>query len=234
MFRLKPVKFVVGLAMLPAAWAVTRTLAALFAALPASAEGIPAALWWFAGGFIFWVTLWLVLPRPARTYVLAHELTHAVWGLAMGARVSRLRVRENGGSVNLSKTNVWITLAPYFFPFYTVLVIVALVPLRFFWPDVQRYMPFWIALIGLTWGFHVTFTIAVLQQRQPDVEEHGRLFSWTLIYILNLAGLFVWLLAATRAGWGHWCGHLVTDLFAAYAWAFTAGADLIAKLRHAG
>lgn len=228
---LKPVKLLIGLALLPLAWALTRTLAHLFVSLPSFSAGIPAALWWFAGGFAFWIALWLILPRPARTYVLAHELTHAVWGLAMGARVSKLRVRADGGSVNLTKTNVWITLAPYFFPLYTVLLIVALVPLRFFWPSLQRYEPFWLAMVGLTWGFHVTFTLAVLQQRQPDVEEHGRIFSWTLIYILNLAGLLVWVLAVTRAGFLHWGLEMASGALQAYADAFAAATRGIAWLR---
>lgn len=228
---LKPVKLLIGLALLPLAWALTKTLAHLFASLPSASAGIPAALWWFAGGFVFWIVLWLLLPRPARTYVLAHELTHAVWGLAMGAKVSRLRVRENGGSVNLTKTNVWITLAPYFFPLYTVLLIVALIPLRFLWPDLQRYEPFWLAMVGLTWGFHVTFTLAVLQQHQPDVEEHGRIFSWTLIYILNLLGLLVWILAVTRAGFAHWGFEILSDAAHAYVGALNAAFRGLSLLR---
>jgi hypothetical protein len=67
--------------------------------------------------------MWFFLPHPVKTYVVAHELTHALWGLLCGARVSHLRVSEGGGSVRLSKSNIVITLAPYFFPLYTILVI---------------------------------------------------------------------------------------------------------------
>ena len=198
---MKFVKMLLGLALLPAAFAVAATLGDLLMNLPATSGGIPPGFWWFAGGFAFWIVLWFALPRPARSYVLAHELTHAIWGIAWGATVSKLRVRAEGGSVNLSKTNVWITLAPYFFPLYTLLVILIRLAFRLFVPAAAPYDLFWLALVGLTWGFHVTFTLAVLAQRQPDVQEHGRIFSWTLIFILNAVGLLVWILSVTRGDW---------------------------------
>ncbi len=46
-----------------------------------------------------------------------------VWGLIFGARVGRLDIQPTGGSVHLTKTNTLITLAPYFFPFYTMLLV---------------------------------------------------------------------------------------------------------------
>lgn len=212
----KLLKLLLGIAMLPAAVGITRSLADLLLGLPSRNGGLPLGLWWFIGGFLFWLFVWIALPRPARTYVLAHELTHALWGLAMGARVSRLRVRADGGSVNLTKTNVWITLAPYFFPLYTMLVIAIHLLLRLFWNESTRYEPFWLALVGLTWGFHATFTVAVLTQRQPDVQEHGRIYSWTLIYLLNILGLLVWILAVSHGDWLGTLADLVRHLAAAY------------------
>jgi hypothetical protein len=86
----------------------------------------------------------------------------------------------------VSRNNVWITLAPYFFPFYTFLALVAFVLLRFKW-DMTWYFPFWAGLIGLTWSYHLTFTAMALNLQQPDIKIHGRLFSYVLIYLINLA-----------------------------------------------
>ena len=114
--------------------------------------------------------------------------------MMMGARVSRLRVAKSGGSVTLSKTNVLIGLAPYFFPFYTMCTIAAHAALSLFM-DMAAYEPFWLALIGLTWAFHLTFTATTLMQHQPDIAEHGRVFSYALIYLLNVAGISLWIVA---------------------------------------
>lgn len=223
-------KFFIGLALIPAAVAVTKTSLDLFLALPVTTTGgHHDKLWWFTGGFIFWLILWFTLPRPARTYVLAHELTHALWGNFFGGSWSKLRVTEHGGSVNLTKTNVWITLAPYFFPFYTILVILLHLLLRLF-TDTTHYEPFWLALIGLTWSFHITFTLAVLTNRQPDVQEHGRLFSWTLIWILNLLGLLLWILIVTRSPILDWLGKLTGNLIHAYIGTLRSLLQLLARI----
>ena len=192
-------KFILGLLLLPLCWAATRTLIHVVADLaPEGLDDIPVETWWLLGGFSLWLILYLVLPRPFRTYVLAHELTHAFWGYLMGARVSGLRVAKNGGSVRVSKTNVFITLAPYFFPFYTVCLLILYGLLSWLY-DLTVYTPWWLAAIGFTWAFHLTFTLAVLMQQQPDIEEHGHLFSYAFIYLLNIVGVAVWIVAVTPA-----------------------------------
>ena len=182
---LKFIKFIAGLLLLPLAYAVTITgLKQL--ETDASFQTLSTTTRWFLGGFGIWLLLFLIFPRPIRTYVLGHELTHALWGVLMGARVSRLKVNKKGGSVRLTKTNVWITLAPYFFPFYSVLALLAFLATHYFW-DMTYYLPFWYGLFGLTWAFHITFTIDMLGTQQPDIQEHGRLFSYVLIYVINIA-----------------------------------------------
>ncbi len=144
-------------------------------------------------GFLLWTLIFFILPRPFRTYVLGHELTHALWAIMMGGRIGKMKVGKNGGHVELSKTNFIITLAPYFFPFYTFLVISAyyLAGLAF---DVEPYRIWWLAGIGLTWSFHITFTLHMLSEHQPDVQEHGRLFSYSIIYIMNVLVIGLWMI----------------------------------------
>ena len=90
---------------------------------------------------LLWLLVFVFLPKPIRTYVLGHELTHAIWALLMGARVSGLTVRKAGGQVRTSKTNWAITLAPYFFPFYAVLFMTGFFIAHAIW-DLTPY--FWI------------------------------------------------------------------------------------------
>lgn len=178
-------KFIIGLLLLPLAAALVLVFVGQVQQDLASAPVDPNT-WWFVGGFLVWLILFALFPKPVRTYVLAHELTHALWGLLMGAKVSRLRVGAHGGSVTLDKTNFLITLAPYFFPFYSVLAL-GLFLLLGIWFDPGPYLPFWYALFGLTWSFHLCFTLVTLGISQPDIQEHGRLFSYVLIFCVNLA-----------------------------------------------
>jgi len=193
---MRALKFIAGILLLPLCAAESRALLELLLILSQRGEGNTAALW-FAGGFLFWVILFLALPRPTRTYILAHELTHALWTWLLGGEVYRMRVGRSSGSVLVSVDNLLVSLAPYFFPLYTVLVIIAWYILSLFW-DLSAYQPFWMAAVGVSWSFHVTFTLDLLRRRQPDIVAHGRLFSYTVIYLLNLLGLGLWIVIVSR------------------------------------
>ena len=110
----------------------------------------------------------------------------------MGGRVGRLKVRRSGGSVELSKSNIWIALSPYFFPIYTWFILSAYGVCGLFFDPVPG-QPVWMAAVGWTWAFHVTFTIRFLMIHQPDIREHGRLLSYSLITLINVAGLSLWI-----------------------------------------
>jgi len=192
-------RLVIALVLLPVCAATAQTLFALLVNLPGPRPAGPSAdTWAIVLGFTAWCAIYLALPRPFRAYVLAHELTHALWGLIFGARVSKLRVGETGGSVTLSHTNFLVTLAPYFFPFYTLLVLAAYGTAAVFL-DVSRFRPAWLSAIGFTWAFHVTFTVSSMLQRQPDIVSCGRVFSAVFIALLNLASVCLWIVAVTRA-----------------------------------
>ena len=185
-------RFLVGLLLLPVCVAATQTLMALAAAVrPESTAFLPPSTLALGGGYVLWLVMYYTLPKPFRTYVLAHELTHALWGTMMGARVLRMSVSKSRGSVTLTKNNFLITLAPYFFPLYTVLLVVGYYVLGAFF-DIARYNLVWLALVGFTWGFHFTFTIGSLMQHQSDIHLYGRVFSYAVIYLFNVAGVCLW------------------------------------------
>ena len=196
---MKIISFPIGILLIPFCVSATQTAISLIQTIqPSSPQAIPPSAWSIVGGFLLWLFLFFTLPRPTRTYVLAHELTHALWGAVMGAKVSRIKISKERGSVTLSKTNFLITLAPYFFPLYTVIVICTYYVLSFFF-EVETYYLYWLGLVGLTWGFHFTFTISTLLQRQSDIKECGRLFSYTLIYFLNVLGVGLWIVIVSSA-----------------------------------
>lgn len=191
-------RFLIGLLLIPLCIASTRALAALIMRLDPGEQAIPFALMALLAGFLLWQLIFIFLPRPVRTYIFAHELTHALWGFLMGARISKFKVSKDKGSVTLSKTNFLITLAPYFFPLYTVLLITLYYLLWMFIP-VERYHSIWLGLIGFTWGFHLSFTVITLLQRQSDIRACGHLFSYSFIYLMNVMGICIWVVLVSDA-----------------------------------
>ncbi len=182
----------IGIILLPACWGVSLAVYQLYQISNESTWAVGHEVWALPAGFLIWVLIFFLLPRPVRTYVLGHELTHAMWALMMGARIGKLKVGKSGGHVELSKTNFVITLAPYFFPFYTFLVIAAYY-LSAIWVDMAPCRIWWLGALGATWSFHITFTIDMLSQRQPDIQEHGRIFSYTIICMMNVLLIGAWM-----------------------------------------
>lgn len=192
---MRTLKFFIGILLAPLCYVAIRTWIDLVLELrPDRVSQVPPTTWGLLGGFLLWLVIFYSLPRPIRSYVLAHELTHALWGAFMGARVYNINVTGKGGSVQLSKTNFLIVLAPYFFPLYTILVIIGYTILCAFF-DMRPYGPIWLSLVGLTWGFHLTFTTTTLMSHQSDIQEGGRLFSYTIIILFNIMGLCLWIVA---------------------------------------
>ena len=196
-------RFLAAVLCFPLVWALFRTFVDSFCLVSGPSEGLFSveAIALFSG-LVAFLVLWPFVPDPVRFYVLGHELTHAVVGLAFGARVSNLKVGVKGGSVQLTKSNVWITLAPYFLPFWTMVVVLLALVVRgimyFTHPGAPFPAPWaWMFAVGLSWCFHACFTIRSLMQRQPDVQEYGRVFSWTFILICNIAGVLLWIVCTT-------------------------------------
>ena len=208
-------RMLLGVALLPMCWGVVRAFCDSVVAAAGESGGITAESIALLGGMLAFALCWMSVPHPVKTYVLGHELTHAIWGLLFGAVPSRLRISESGGSVNLTKSNMLITLAPYFFPFYTfVVVIAAIVTYAFIRP--LPWLPLWMFMVGFTWAFHALFTLETLAQRQPDVKLYGRIFSWVFIFLANVALVLVFLAAVTSLSFAQLGGFLVHRVLDAY------------------
>lgn len=201
------VKFVIALFLLPSAWVLTQTFFTAFARATIHEQfWITEEFWFFALGGVLWIITFIGLPRPVWIYVIGHELTHALWVWLMGGRVSRIEITESGGHILASKTNTFIALAPYFFPIYSLLVIVVYGFAGLFW-DMAPFRPMLYMLIGMTWAFHISFTLWMIPKGQTDLTYGGTFFSLTLIYIFNIALLSVFLIIAspgvTASGFAH-------------------------------
>jgi hypothetical protein len=190
-------KFVVALFLLPACAILTQTFFTVFArATLAHRLWAAEEFWFFSLGAILWLIAFFGLPRPMVVYVFGHELTHALWVLLMGGRVSRFRVGRDGGHIVTDRNNFWIALTPYFFPLYSLLVIGMYGILGLFF-NVQPYGRVLYGLIGVTWAFHFTFTCWMIPKKQTDLTDHGTFFSLVVIYLMNLALLSVMLVLAS-------------------------------------
>lgn len=193
----KWLKFIVAIFLLPICAIFTQTFFTAFArATVAQRLWAGEEFWFFSLGALLWLIAFFGLPRPIVLYVFGHELTHALWVWLMGGRVSRFRVGREGGHIMTNRSNFWIALAPYFFPFYSILAIAAYGISSLFF-NVQPYGRLLYGAIGVTWAFHFTFTCWMVPKNQTDLRDHGTFFSLAVIYVMNLTLLSVMLVLAS-------------------------------------
>jgi hypothetical protein len=120
-----------------------------------------------------------------KTYIFGHELSHAIAGILSGAKIKKFNVTKQSGSVVLTKNNIWITLAPYFFPIYTFLILLIYICLGWF-TNIKQFYEYFLFFIGFSIAFHITLTAYILSVRQPDLKVYGVFFSYIIILAVNI------------------------------------------------
>jgi len=183
---LKWAKFFIALVLMPlclgavgALWKVVR------------ASGHADTIWVaFLAGAACWLVVFLMLPKPMWIYVFGHELTHVLYTWLFGGQVKKFKASAKGGQVVVTKNNFVISLAPYFFPLYAVLVVLFFLTGHLIW-NWTRYTVWFHLLLGAAYAFHVTLTWHILQGKQSDLVQHGYIFSAVVIVLGNLGLLLV-------------------------------------------
>ncbi len=229
---MKILKPVIGIVLAPAALAAAW---ATFAALGPVLGTVRVTFPLLAGALVFTLAhLGSAFYRGkgggGRLYVSAHELTHALAAIFTGVRVHKISVRSRSGYVLMDSTNAFISLAPYFIPFYTLAAAAAYWLACRFYPAAPL-RPWFLAAAGFTLAFHLLHTADILAGPvQSDLKKAGgAVFSMPLLLLLNCLGLAAALklmfpeLLSLKA----YAARLLAALGAAYSHIYYAAAYLV-------
>lgn len=141
---------------------------------------------YFLWGIAAYVILHLFFFKPRYVYNLGHECMHVLASWLSFGRAGNMKVSGEGGSVETTKSNFFISLSPYFVPLYTILAALAYFGLSKI-TEITNYTPHFIFAIGFTLAMHIVLTVEALKVAQPDLLKTGYLFSLAVIYVLNIA-----------------------------------------------
>lgn len=170
----------------------------------------------FLGCFAAYFLVHCLLYQPILSHVMAHELTHALAAMLMGGKVTSIHASTSGGTTVVNRSHIFISLAPYIFPFYTA------VTLGVYAIAADRFKIFFLGIIGFTYAFHLALTIWSLSHHQPDLKEGGVVFSLIFIFAGNMMVLmllfslvFPQVLSVPQAlsETLHWAWHLARSVF---------------------
>lgn len=140
--------------------------------------------WFVVGALVAW-TAYLWRSVSVLRVVLLHELSHAIVGKLLGARVGEIGASAMQGGVTRFQYGYrngteFIALAPYY------LQVVPLTLLAVKAIAIEPLQPVLAAAIGFAWwGFHCDLWLT-LRAPQADITESGRLFSWAVIVTANI------------------------------------------------
>lgn len=161
----------------------------------------------FGSGLLYFTLLF----RFEGFYVFGHELTHWFFAKLFFRKtcgLSRIKVKENGGSVLIENPNFWIILAPYFVPFYLLLWCAVYGVWRMGTGNAFAGIvePAFFGGFGVFYAYHAVLTLWALLDGQKDLQDCGPIFSVSLILFMNLIALYVTIVACN----GHWLRDLQT------------------------
>lgn len=175
-------KFVIGLILIPVVIGIT---VSFFESLPKIGETTNTGSRIFLWGVLAYAILHLFIHKPKYIYTFGHEITHVLTTWLCGGGVKSFSASKEGGAVETTKSNFFITLSPYFVPTYTLALSFLYFIIPFFF-EVSNLSAIYFFSAGFTLALHLVFTAEVLKIKQPDIIKTGYLFSLVVIYVINL------------------------------------------------
>jgi len=178
----KLIKNIIGFLFIPVVFSITR----VFYLHLINIDTLTSVSRYFLLGFVAYVISYIVFIKLDYLYVLGHESVHALFVWFFGGRVLSFKVKSKSGSITATKSNIFIDLAPYFVPIYTIAISLIYLIGSSFW-HMGSILGYFIFFIGFSFSFHLIMTVDKMKIEQPDFLKFGYLNSLILIYLINIS-----------------------------------------------
>ncbi len=163
----------------------------------------------FAIGFGVFFILWIGVLRKKYFYsTFEHELTHLLVGLLFLKKpVGFKATAREGGVVTLYGGNFIITLAPYFLPTLSFLLLPLYLVIQ------PTFYPYFFGILGFLTSYHIFSTIQEFRYTQPDIRKAGPVFSTVFLIFANILfyGMILFFLDRRFAGIGEFLKEIVMN-----------------------
>ena len=140
----------------------------------------------FSLGCIFFSFFW----KLKVIYIAGHEFAHWIFAKLFRRETNGLEIKASSGGTMIHNPNIWILLAPYFFPTYTVLWLLFM-PILYLEniPPIADAIFFFI--LGVSVAYHTALTVYALSFPQSDLEKYGKYYSIMLIIMMNFIIFYI-------------------------------------------
>jgi hypothetical protein len=150
-------------------------------------------------GFLSGVLFWIILRKKLGFFgVFEHEFTHLVMGLLMFQKPEAFFATASRGHVRVGGKNFFVDLAPYYFPTFSIILLLIFPLLK------ESAYPVYFAVLGFITGYHLVSNIMDFKFYQGDIRVSGRAFSVLFCLfagILTFGFIFAFVVGGYRGGW---------------------------------
>ncbi len=153
-------------------------------------------------GFAGALVVFILFPRLRlqRLYVAGHEFVHWLAAKIFRRRTGKFAVGKSGGAVEIERPNIWIVLAPYVVPVFTLAWIglygVARMISAGSWGPIFHNIVY--AGIGVSYSHHLVLTASAVTTSQRDFSFYGIWLSLPAVLWGNLLLLLTALMLVTH------------------------------------
>ena len=182
------IRFFISILFLPAVIVLVYDFCHMFFSFAGKTDSNIVPFWL---GIIVYILFQIIFFKPLQTYVFGHEFTHAITGIISGAKIKKFKVSRNGGSVSLTKDNVFITLSPYFIPLYTIAIIIFYYCVLGWFFDISKLRSYFLFFSGISLAFHYALTFYALKIGQEDMKVYGKFFSFFFVAFVIIVVLIL-------------------------------------------
>ena len=150
-------------------------------------------------GFAAGILIFTFISKFIPVYVFGHELAHWIFAKIFLKETGKFKVGKEGGAVEVKDPNLWVSLAPYFYPTFTVIWI----PFWFLFKYLDEKYPYslsiYFVILSISWAYHVAMTLYALKFEQSDLRRYGKPLSLSVIIFVNMAIIFSFLALFTTS-----------------------------------
>ena len=150
------------------------------------------------GSYLF---LWIFIFNNIRGnwfLTIEHELTHTIFALLTFHKIIDFKASNSGGGYmqfsGVGRGNWLITIAPYFFPTFSMIVIL------FIYISQPQYHYILVGILGYSTIYHIHSTWSETSLNQPDIQEVGIPFAILFLPSANLLAIIAILSAIPYDG----------------------------------
>jgi hypothetical protein len=147
-------------------------------------------------GFVSGAFFWIIMGRILGFFgVFGHEFAHLVLGLLMLRKPEAFFATAQRGHVRVGGKNFLVDLAPYYFPTFSIVLLLIFPLLR------ESAHPYFYPILGFVTGYHLVSHISDFKFYQGDIRASGPVFSVVFCLFANTVA-FGFVFAFVAGGYG--------------------------------